>query len=312
MSKQQQQQQQPFSIPVLWTELDHEPKNTWTDYGEPQKRIISKGWTKDEGRRPFPVDVIWEKDVRITLRDGVELLADVFRPVTSDEEPVPAIMPWSPYGKSGSGIQQLDMFPWRVGVPRAATSGLEKWEAPDPAEWVVRGYAIVNIDARGSFKSGGNLLVYGTQEGRDGYDSIEWIAAQPWCNKKVTMAGNSWLGTTQWFIAAEQPPHLACMAPWEGCGDYYRESICRGGIPDHAFWDALMAWFCGEYSLCQVVLSISHSNQAPTSARTLLAWWISTHCGMTTGKTRSPSFATSPFQCTPLPATPQVCIQKAL
>lgn len=47
------------------------------------------------------------------------------------------------------------------------------------------------------------------------------------------------------FIAAEQPPHLACMAPWEGLGDYYRESICRGGIPDHAFWDVLLGWSCG-------------------------------------------------------------------
>ncbi|GIZ45817.1 hypothetical protein CKM354_000896800 [Cercospora kikuchii] len=234
-----------FSVPVAFTDIDHEPKNTWTEYGPPERRIISKGWTKDEGRRPFPVNVVWEKDVRIPLRDGVELLADVFRPVTSDETPVPAIMPWSPYGKTGSGMQQLDMFPWRVGVPRNATSGLEKWEAPDPAEWVARGYAIVNIDARGSFKSGGDFFVYGTQEGRDGYDSIEWIAKQPWCNSKVAMAGNSWLGTTQWFIAAEQPPHLACMAPWEGLGDYYRESICRGGIPDHAFWDVLMAWTCG-------------------------------------------------------------------
>lgn len=46
--------------------------------------------------------------------------------------------------------------------------------------------------------SGGDMYVYGTQEGRDGYDCIEWIAQQPWCNSKVTMAGNSWLGTTQW------------------------------------------------------------------------------------------------------------------
>ncbi|CAN9296911.1 unnamed protein product [Alternaria alternata] len=234
-----------FSVPVLFTSLDHEPKNTWVEYGETERRILPKGWTKDEGRRPLSEDMVWEKDVRIPLRDGVELLADVFRPLSSDRQPVPAIMPWSPYGKTGSGMQQLDMFPWRVGIPRNRTSGLEKWEAPDPAEWIPRGYAIVNIDARGSFKSGGEFHVYGTQEGRDGYDSIEWIAQQSWCNTKVTMAGNSWLSTTQWFIAAEKPPHLCCMAPWEGLGDYYRESICRGGIPDHAFWDVLMAWACG-------------------------------------------------------------------
>lgn len=245
-----------FSVPVLFTSLDHEPKNTWVEYGEAERRILPKGWTKDEGRRSLSEDMIWEKDVRIPLRDGVELLADVFRPLSSDRQPVPAIMPWSPYGKTGSGMQQLDMFPWRVGIPRNRTSGLEKWEAPDPAEWIPRGYAIVNIDARGSFKSGGDFHVYGTQEGRDGYDSIEWIAQQTWCNTKVAMAGNSWLSTTQWFIAAEKPPHLCCMAPWEGLGDYYRESICRGGIPDHAFWDVLMAWACGQFPFrCVLVFS---------------------------------------------------------
>ncbi|KAF4871600.1 Cocaine esterase [Colletotrichum siamense] len=236
---------QSFSVPVMFTELQHEPKNTWVAYGPSERRIIAKGWVKEEGRMAFAIDTVWEKDIRIPLRDGVDLLADIFRPLTSDNEPVPAIMPWSPYGKTGTGIQQLDMLPWRVGVPRSATSGLEKWEAPDPAEWVARGYAVVNIDARGSFKSGGDLHVYGTQEGRDGYDCVEWIAQQPWCNDKVAMAGNSWLATTQWFIAAEQPPHLTCIAPWEGLGDYYRESICRGGIPDHAFWDVLMEWACG-------------------------------------------------------------------
>lgn len=117
-----------FSVPVLFTELNHEPKNVWVEYGKPEKRTLQKGWTKDEGRRPLPVDVVWEKDIRIALRDGVELLADTFRPVTSDETPVPAIMPWSPYGKTGTGAQQLDNFPWRVGVPRNSTSGLEKWE----------------------------------------------------------------------------------------------------------------------------------------------------------------------------------------
>ncbi|GKT51956.1 putative serine hydroxymethyltransferase, mitochondrial [Colletotrichum spaethianum] len=126
-------------------------------------------------------------------------------------------MPWSPYGKTGTSVQKLDMFPWRVGVPRSATSDLEKGDAPDPAEWVARGYAVVNIDARGSFKSGGDLHAYGTQEGRDGYDCIEWIVQKPWCNRRAAMAENSWLATTQWFIAAEQP-HLTCVAPWKGLG----------------------------------------------------------------------------------------------
>ena len=95
-----------FSVPIIWKENDHEPKGTWIEYGEPSQRILPQGWTKDEGRRSMPVDILWEKDVRISLGDGTKILADVFRPPNSDKEPVPAIMPWSPYGKSGSGIAQ--------------------------------------------------------------------------------------------------------------------------------------------------------------------------------------------------------------
>ena len=95
---------QRFSVPVLFTNIDQEPKATWIDYGEPTRQTLPKGWTKDQGRRALTADMIWEKDVRIPLRDGIELLADVFRPVSSEQEPVPAIMPWSPYGKTGSGM----------------------------------------------------------------------------------------------------------------------------------------------------------------------------------------------------------------
>ena len=96
-----------FSVPVIFTDIDHQPKATWTDYGEPTQRTLPKGWVKDPGRRVLSADMIWEKDVRIPLRDGIELLADVFRPVSSDHNPVPAIVPWSPYGKTGSGTSPI-------------------------------------------------------------------------------------------------------------------------------------------------------------------------------------------------------------
>ena len=64
---------------------------------------------------------------------------------------------------------------------------------------------------------------------------IEWTAQQPWCNGKVAMAGSSALAISQWHIAAQQPPHLACIAPWEGMSDMYRESIYEGGIPSIQF-----------------------------------------------------------------------------
>jgi predicted acyl esterase len=70
----------------------------------------------------------------------------------------------------------------------------------------------------------------GTQDAEDCYDVIEAIAAMPWSNGKVGMAGNSALAIIQWHVASLRPPHLAAIAPWEGSGDIYREQFCRGGV----------------------------------------------------------------------------------
>ncbi|KAF7561333.1 hypothetical protein G7046_g2830 [Stylonectria norvegica] len=90
--------------------------------------------------------------------------ADAFRPLSaSKESPVPALLAWSPYGKDGNGFQSLDKVPFRAGVPKDWTSDLEKFEAPDPAEWCARGYAIVNVDPRGVGDSDGDIFAFGTQ-----------------------------------------------------------------------------------------------------------------------------------------------------
>lgn len=149
-------------IKVAFTEHYHDLPNLWMPFSR-DSRILPKGWTKNPGRRSLPVDIILDKDVPVKLRDGTVLYADVFRPAGHGEKPVPALLPWSPYGKTGSGIMSLDAFPFRVGIPRDATSGLEKFEAPDPAEWCSRGYAVVNVDARGTWHSEGDFYVYGTQ-----------------------------------------------------------------------------------------------------------------------------------------------------
>ena len=83
--------------------------------------------------------------------------------------------------------------------------------------------------------SEGDVSIFGSQDARDGYDFIEWVAQQYWCNGKVGMGGNSAVAMTQWRIAAQQPPHLACIAPWEGTSDIYRESMFEGGVPAIAF-----------------------------------------------------------------------------
>lgn len=214
----------------------------------PDTLILKAGSVRREGAMPLPCDILLERDVPIRLRDGVTIYADVFRPV--GDEACPALLAWSPYGKEIGG-QVLDDVPMRSGVPLSATSGLEKFEGPDPAYWVAHGYAIVNPDKRGAYMSEGNLLYWGHEDALDGCDVIDWIASQKWSNGKVGMTGNSWLTVSQWFIAAERPEHLAAIAPWEGFCDHYRESGTRGGIPAPEFPEMIAETFASAHGMLE-------------------------------------------------------------
>jgi len=202
---------------------------------QPGETILPKGYVAEKGRRPFSTDTIYDRDVAIKLRDGTVIYADIYRPVT--REKVPAIVSYGPAGKRATqqnmldGMGGRDGVPVRLGVPLDGTSGLQAWESPDPAAWVPDGYALVNVDVRGAYMSQGNLQLFGTQNAEDGYDVIEFLAAQSWCNGKVGMNGNSWYAIVQWSVAATQPPHLAAIAPWEGEFDVYRDEYVRDGIP---------------------------------------------------------------------------------
>lgn len=68
----------------------------------------------------------------------------------------------------------------------------------------------------------------------------------PWCSGNIGLVGNSWLAMAQWFIADERPPHLKCIAPLEGASDVYRELLCRGGVPQTAFWGYLANLMVGK------------------------------------------------------------------
>ena len=161
---------------------------------EPGTRTLEVGFQIAPQFLPLPVDIVFEKDVAITLRDGVTIYLDVFRPV-----------------------------------------GSKKFEAPDPACWCAQGYAICNPDIRGVIDCDGNSVLWDRQEGRDCYDVVEWLAEQQWCSGRVGMSGTSYLAVSQWFTAAEQPPHLAAINPWEGVSDVYRDLVMRGGMPDTGF-----------------------------------------------------------------------------
>lgn len=207
----------------------------------PHSEVLSAGWKYDHPQaKPLDSPILVEHDVAIKMRDGITLYADVYRP-PAPTGLVPAILCWSPFGKKFNGIMSLElMTAFNLGVKSGTLSGLEKFEAPDPAEWVPRGYAIVNIDIRGTGDSEGVMAILGSQEAEDGYDTIEALAKMPWCTGKVGMAGNSHLAIAQWFIAATQPPSLAAIAPWEGCGDLYREQFARGGIYAGDLFDRLI------------------------------------------------------------------------
>ena len=200
----------------------------------PGTTVLKKGYVHGEGFAPLDCDVVLDRDVPIPLRDGVVIRADIFRP--NHSSPVPAILCSSIFGKNGSYVTydfvaERCGHPNRCDVPKSATSGLDAWECPDPAYWVFHDYAVVFMDPRGVGMSEGDAHYFGAQDASDNYDVIEWLAVQVWCSGRVTMAGNSWLGITQWYTAALNPPHLTCIAPWEGHGNMYRDEYMRGGIP---------------------------------------------------------------------------------
>jgi predicted acyl esterase len=175
------------------------------------------------------------QDVPVKMRDGVTIYVDIYKPV--GEGKVPLIISWSFYGKRPFEGQNE----WQImGVPPQTVSNMSKFESPDPGYWCRRGYAVANVDPRGIGHSEGDFIQFGTQDGMDGYDFIEWAAEQPWCNGRCALSGNSCVAMTQWRIASQCPPHLACFAPWEGTSDMYRESLCEGGIPAHSFVSLVM------------------------------------------------------------------------
>ncbi len=110
-------------------------------------------------------------------------------------------------------------------------------EAGDPAILTGAGYAHVIADVRGIGKSGGTYRGWmSAEEGRDGHDLIEWMAAQPWCDGNIGMVGVSYYGAVQLKVAATRPPHLKAIMPWNAPADFYREATHHGGIRQSFMW----------------------------------------------------------------------------
>ena len=171
--------------------------------------------------QPRNCKLIIEKDVKIPLRDGTLLFADVFRPDFAGERS-PAIMNLGPYQKDKPWIPPDDL--------EEKANPYMAWETANPEWWCPRGYALVRVDTRGTGKSPGTSEPSSYQESLDAYDVTEWIAKQPWCNGNIGALGISYHAAFQWRLANLQPPSLKAIMPWEGRADQYRDQAYHGGI----------------------------------------------------------------------------------
>jgi uncharacterized protein len=178
-------------------------------------------------------------DQPVVVRDGTTLRVNVVRPAGNG--PFPVLMSAHPYGKDnlprrrGGGWSVSFQFRILRQTAPLRFSSLTGWEAPDPAWWAAQGYAVVNCDLRGAGTSGGEAGLLSSQEGEDVYDLVEWAAAQPWSTGDVGMLGVSYLAISQWEAAAQQPPGLKAICPWEGLTDAYRDLTFPGGIREDGF-----------------------------------------------------------------------------
>jgi uncharacterized protein len=144
--------------------------------------------------------------LRVPMRDGVELALDLLRPDVP--EPLPVVLYRTPYDK----VKTRTKSPSRL-----------------PQLLAERGYVVAFNDCRGRFNSDGVFRPY-FHEADDGYDTVEWIAAQDWCDGNVGMLGGSYVGETQWYAASRRPPHLKAIVPSAaGPGTLWdNEPICGG------------------------------------------------------------------------------------
>ncbi len=160
---------------------------------------------------PGQYSVKFESNVALMMRDGTITYADTFRPDVAGK--VPALLTRTPYDKS-----------------TAASRG----GALDAINAAARGYAVVVQDVRGRYQSEGAFYTF-VNEINDGYDSVEWVASQPWCDGKVGMFGTSYVGATQWLAAKSRPPSLAAIVPGVTASDYHEGWAWQGGAFELGF-----------------------------------------------------------------------------
>ncbi len=148
-------------------------------------------------------DVALDNLVAVPMRDGVKLYADVYRPAAPGKYPV--IVCRTPYS--------TERYP-------------SAYEAA--VFFSQRGFVFVYQDVRGRHESEGKWEPF-RNDIEDGFDTVEWAAAQPWSNGKVGMEGGSYLGHVQWRAAMAKPPHLVTIFPSVAATSLYHDWITLNG-----------------------------------------------------------------------------------
>src|ERR1044071_989434 len=152
-----------------------------------------------------------QQGVSVKMRDGVSLIADIYRPVSDEKFPV--LLERTPYNRSGN----------------ARTAN----------ELASHGYIVVLQDTRGRFASGGEFYPF-RNESADGFDTVEWAAKLDQSNGEVGMFGGSYVGATQMLAAMALPPHLVSIFPYVTASEYYDGWTYQSG--------ALMQWFTSSWT----------------------------------------------------------------
>ena len=153
-------------------------------------------------------------DVKVPMRDGVRLSTSIYLPPTADPHPV--VLVRTAYN--------------RVGM--------------QPGPFVKCGLALVVQDCRGRYDSAGECYPF-TSEAEDGYDTLEWIGQQPWCNGSIGMFGDSYLAATQFYAAPLGSRYLKALNPRFMAGDPWKRAYyCDGAFSLALTW----SWLCFETS----------------------------------------------------------------
>jgi putative CocE/NonD family hydrolase len=148
-------------------------------------------------------EIIVERDVPVPMRDGVTLVADVYR---SSSGPQPVLLARTPYNKTSLMMEGMIRPLWLAS----------------------HGYTVVIQDSRGRYGSEGVWEPF-LCEIEDGYDTVEWCAQQSWSDGNVGMCGASYVGATQWLAAISAPPSLRCIFPIVTAAEYHDGWVYQGG-----------------------------------------------------------------------------------